>query len=368
MLKFRFNYIVFFLILKCSGVVAQATPELVLPEDKHGIVKVKRSSFSSQEEEVLHYDDLAVFVKNDRNTYTSNAIQGKHRIDGNYLTFKPYFPFEYGMNYVVRTSNKKSAKTYTYQSFQIEKERTVEQAAVVAIYPSANQLPENLLRFYIYFNTPMKKGQALKQIQLVDEEGGIDQYAFMEFKQELWSADGKRLTLLFDPGRIKRGLSTNELRGPALLAGKPYELIISGDWKDVYGQPLSISLTKKIEVVSPYHLPITLSNWRINPPRKNSHDKLTLHFDRIIDHALLSSMVTIVDEEENPINGYWEIAAEEQSVLFLPKEKWPQGNYKIIIDSRLEDVAGNNLQNLLDHHTTDKANNNKTHHYIDFKL
>ena len=29
---------------------------------------------------------------------------------------------------------------------------------------------------------------------------------FLELDEELWSTDGRRFTLLFDPGRIKRGL------------------------------------------------------------------------------------------------------------------------------------------------------------------
>ena len=48
--------------------------------------------------------------------------------------------------------------------------------------------------------------------------------------------------------------------------------------------------------------------------------------------------------------------------------KWKNGNYRIMIDSRLEDISGNNLQNLLDHVKTDDEIISKTHQYIKFKI
>ncbi|MEO1263759.1 MAG: hypothetical protein AAFZ15_33435, partial [Bacteroidota bacterium] len=236
------------------------------------------------------------------------------------------------------------------------------------IYPSASQLPENLLRFYIYFNSPMKKGFALEYIQLIDEEGNIDSHAFMEFKQELWSSDGKRLTILFDPGRIKRGVSTNILRGPALIEGKKYKLNISGIWQDVFGKPLSINTTKEFEVVGAYRQPIKIEEWSMVPPRTDSHDILSVRFDRIIDHALIQSMIKLENDESKLISGYWEILEEEQSIQFIPEKKWQKGNYRIVIDSRLEDAAGNNLQNLLDSIKTDSGNNCDEYQFIDFRI
>ena len=116
----------------------------------------------------------------------------------------------------------------------------------------------------------MKKRQALKHIKLIDEEGNIDNYVFMEFKQELWSADGKRLTLLFDPGRIKRGVSTNILQGLALIKGKNYKLSISGDWQDVHGQQLTMNTIKEFVVGNGYRQHIKTNDWFIDVPKLNS--------------------------------------------------------------------------------------------------
>lgn len=364
---FHYNLILIAWMIGTSITLAQTNLTIIPPVDPDGSIKLNLSAFTKLSEEISNYDLLAVFVKNGMDKHATNAIQGQYTKEGKYLIFKPYFPFTSDMTYIIRTKNEKLDSTYSYQPFQVRKEKIVEQAEVMNIYPLADQLPENLLRFYIYFKTPMKKGQALKYTQLIDEAGNIDRHAFMEFKQELWSADGKRLTVLFDPGRIKRGVSTNLLRGPALLEGKKYELIISGDWEDVYGQPLSTNTSKKIQVVGAYDQQIEVNNWRINKPRRNSHDAITMNFDKIIDHALLQSMIKIVNEEAKPIHGHWELEG-ERSIKFIPAAKWNQGDYTIIIDSRLEDIAGNNLQNLLDHHKTNNKNNNQTHHYINFKV
>ncbi len=368
MLESRFDFMIFLLMIFSSGVLAQTTPELILPEGVQGTVKLNISTISNQKKESLGYKDLAVFVKSKRGEDISNAIQGQYIREGEYLHFKPYFPFESGMTYLVKTKNTNSDSIYFYQSFQIGTKKRVEEAKVVSIYPSSIQLPENLLRFYIYFNTPMRKGEALKHIQLIDAEGKIDNHAFMEFKQELWSSDGKRLTVLFDPGRIKRGVSTNMQLGSALQEGNRYSLKISGAWQDVYGQPLSEKTSKEIEIVKPYRHHMLIENWTIDQPKANSDDTLTIHFDRIIDHALIQSMIKLVDAEDNLINGHWEILENERSINFISKQNWKTGKYQIIIDSRLEDISGNNLHNLLDHTKTNQEERNELHQVIEFKI
>ncbi len=363
----KFEFILFFLIINISGVVAQATPDLFLPKHQDGVVKLIIPDVLDNREHVFGYNRLAVFVKNEANEYTSNnAIKGKHTKENDFLIFKPYYPFENGMTYVIRTKSTNS-DPYSYKSFQTGKKKSVAKAKVISIYPSDNRLPENLLRFYIYFNTPMKKGEALKHIQLIDAEGKSDIHAFMEFKQELWSGDGKRLTVLFDPGRIKRGVSTNNSRGPALQQYKQYSLSISGAWQDVYGQQLSKTTNKKIEVVKAYRTKIKINEWLVKKPKANSKEDLTIHFNSIMDFALIQSMIHLKDKEKNEVLGYWEILNHEQQIKFTPEKKWRKGKYQITVDARLEDVAGNNLQNLLDHNKEDKDNTD-TYQFIDFKI
>ena len=71
----------------------------------------------------------------------------------------------------------------------------------------------------------MSRGEAYRHIRLLDATGKPVAAPFLELDEELWSDDGKRFTLLFDPGRIKRGLKPREELGPVLEAGKSYELV-----------------------------------------------------------------------------------------------------------------------------------------------
>jgi hypothetical protein len=347
---------------------SQIDSALILPTEASGTVQLNISAFTNTDAENFAYEYLAVFVVDEEERYSSLAVQGRHTIEGDYLVFSPYFAFEKGMTYVVKAKHVDTDRGHSYQSFQVGKKQAVDKAKVVSIYPSGNQLPENLLRFYIYFNTPMKKGQALKYIKLTDSAGNADSHAFMEFKQELWSPDGKRLTLLFDPGRIKRGVSTNMEMGPALLEGNQYYLTISNEWQDAYGQPLLEEKTKEFVVNNAYRQSIKIHEWVINKPKANGNNPLIIHFDRIMDHALLQSMIQIKDDEKNLVVGHWEILEQEQLMQFIPSKKWQKGNYQIVFESRLEDVAGNNLQNLLDHNQSEEENNTNTHQTTDVKI
>ena len=93
------------------------------------------------------------------------------------------------------------------------------------IYPSGADVPANLLRVYVEFSGPMGRDNALKHIRLLDESGSEVIAPFLPVEAELWTADRTRFTLLFDPGRVKRGIKPNldhgtrACRGPPVCAG-----------------------------------------------------------------------------------------------------------------------------------------------------
>jgi hypothetical protein len=73
------------------------------------------------------------------------------------------------------------------------------------------------------------------------------QEPFLE--QELWSPDGKLLTVLMHPGRVKSGLIAHDERGPILSPGEDVTLTLDGHpIKQVargageYGRPCSFGL------------------------------------------------------------------------------------------------------------------------------
>jgi hypothetical protein len=347
--------------------LAQSTLNLVLPKEPDGDVRWNVSAFSKEERANLGYYELAVFVSNTAGENSANPIQGRFFQNADYLIFTPYYPFEKGLTYTVRVRNLDTAD-YSYRAFVLETSEIHNDAQLLNIYPSADVLPENLLRFYFYFATPMKKGEVSKKIQLVDSKENIDAHAFMQFKEELWSPNGKRLTLLFDPGRIKRGVSTNLELGPALIEGNSYQLVVSGEWQDVYGQKLGTTATKTFNVGAAYRTTINISGWNVMRPEAESAQPLTIQLDRIMDHALVQSMIKLKKELNQNIEGSWEISESESVLRFTPVEEWQRGNYEILFDIGFEDIAGNNLNSLLDQSKTQQNLMNKTPYSIRFEI
>lgn len=347
--------------------LAQSTPDLILPKEPDGVIQWNVSVFSRVNRANLSYDELAVFVTHASGENSPIPVQGIFSENADYLIFTPYYPLEKGLTYTVRTKDLDTGK-YFNSPFVLESIEKRDVAELLHIFPSAEELPENLLRFYFYFNTPMRKEEALKHIHLVDSEGNTDTHAFMQFKQELWSPGGKRLTLLFDPGRIKRGVSTNLVLGPSLIEGNIYQLSISGDWQDVYGQKLGANVTKTFRVEAAYRTVIDISSWNVNEPEAESTQLLTLQLDRIMDHALVQSMIQIKTKENQNVQGSWEISESESVLHFTPVEKWQKGNYEIVLDSGFEDVAGNNLNSLLDQPKTQQHLKSRTYYSIWFEI
>lgn len=152
---------------------------------------------------------------------TKTPIAGRYTHENNVLSFTPAFGFSAGQNYVARVQE---AEDEELIPFRIPVEAAIIPAAVTEIYPSGDTLPENTLRFYIHFTVPMQPQVAFDYIKLRDASGAVDEATFMRFKQELWNEDRTRLTVLIDPGRIKREVATNVELGPALLASQQYTL------------------------------------------------------------------------------------------------------------------------------------------------
>ena len=115
-------------------------------------------------------------------------------------------------------------------------------ATVAEVYPTADSLPMNLLRMYVQFSAPMTVGDdAEKRIHLLDEKGAIVDKAFLIAAggQELWDPDHTRLTIFFDPGRIKRDLTPHEALELPLREGRSYSLTIDSSLRDAHGLSLA---------------------------------------------------------------------------------------------------------------------------------
>ena len=190
-------------------------------------------------------------------------ILGSYRIEGQVLIFQARFPLQPGLRYrAVFTS----APEPITRRFDIPKSEATVSTTVEHVYPSTDRLPENQLKFYLHFSAPMSRGEAYSRISLLDERGVPVDLPFLELDQELWDREGKRLTLLFDPGRIKRDLVPHNEVGTSIQEGKTYTLIIDRDWRDARGKSLKEDFQKVFSVVAADRETPDPESWLLTAP------------------------------------------------------------------------------------------------------
>ena len=287
---------------------------------------------------------LAVFV--DKNDRTAPAMLGTWSVEGKTLCFVPRFPLVPGLVYRVvydpaQTPGHAAAKPIEAK-LSLPKPAPKAAAAVIQVYPTAKMLPENQLKFYVHFSAPMSHGDNYQYLSLLDAEGKVVDHPFLELGEELWDPESRRFTLFIDPGRIKQGLKPREEFGPVLVEGKRYTLVIDRAWTDGEGNPLKETYRKTFTVGTAVDMKVDPKEWKLQAP-SSGREPLTVVFPRPLDHALLNRLVWVVDEKDNKVVGSVVVGDEEKRWRFIPKQQWTAGKYRLVADTRLEDLAGNNI-------------------------
>lgn len=273
-------------------------------------------------------------------------------MEGAVLVFQPQFPLEPGVTYRARY---KLAGESAEQSFTIPKPVIESTTVVERVYPTVSMLPENQLKLYIHFSAPMSKGEAFRRIHLVDDQGTEVKLPFLELEEELWDREFRRLTVLFDPGRIKRDLVPNREVGPPLKQGRKYAFVIDREWVDARGAPLKEGHRKEFSVGPPDRTPLDLKTWRVTVPEPQTSRPLQLDFPEPIDAALLQRFLDVVDVRGDLVDGKVTVDRGETRWTFTPASAWKAGSYKIEVISTLEDLAGNKIGRAFDVDTFDQV-------------
>lgn len=244
----------------------------------------------------------------------------------------------------------KAAKNDTVQQHQYHVGAAEYTAVnVVAVYPSTDKIPVNLLRFYIYFSQPMREGNFLDYIHLLDENGKEITGVFFDNQYELWNEDYTRLTILIDPGRVKTGLAAHEKMGRAFEVGKKYQLHIDKNWQTINGASLDQSFIKEFKGVAAQMEGINQSNWNVELPKSGTKTALKIHFGKALDHISAQRFIVILGKNEKRLEGKVALNEDETVLSFYPSENWQSTSYQILINARLEDIVGNNLNGAFDH-------------------
>ena len=277
-------------------------------------------------------------------------VAGRFLIEGEAAWFVPRFSFVDGMSYSLLVGSVCGAEVWDIRRPSSKGSATTE---ALAIYPTAAELPVNLLRVYVHFSAPMSEGWAARAITVSRADTGetLDD-VFLPPEPELWDAERKRLTMLLDPGRIKRGLVPNLEFGYPLVEGTTVRIAVDTAFRDATGQPLRAGAERSYSIGPALRSRIDPAAWQLNAPASGSRESLRVKFDRPLDHGLLQHCLSVQDGDGRTIEGEGETGKGEGSWRFAPDDPWEDGHHRLVVEPRLEDVAGNTPARVFDRDVT----------------
>jgi len=297
---------------------------------------------------------IRVETENVGSDLESPAVAGRYRVDADRIVFEPAFPFRPGVRYravfrpaALPGSDQSAPPDVTSAYFR--KAPPAEPATrVTAIHPSADVVPENLLKFYLQFSAPMSRGGIYRHITLRTESGQTVELPFLEIDEELWDPAMSRLTLFLDPGRIKRGVQPLEEVGPSLQAGGTYILRVDRAWQDAQGAPLVESFEKAFRVAGPDRDPPDPARWKVRPPSAGGREPLFVEFPEPMDSAITRRTLKVTGPNGDGVSGRVELQDGERRWVLVPDQPWLSGRHQLRYPSLLEDLAGNNVGKVFD--------------------
>lgn len=280
---------------------------------------------------------LALALVADDSKTPGPSMLGKYVRTSNDLSFTPRFPLRAGSTY--RANLKTAGKTASLD-YRVPMPATKAPPRVVKIYPTTDVLPANHLRFYIYFDRPMRGGKDLfKHLVLLNENRKEIDAPWLD--DEIWDEDNNCLILYIHPGRIKWGVGHHESMGPVLHEKRSYALVVRGEWTDLDGNKIGKDTIKRFRTIGEDRVRIDLSKWRPTTPKAGTRDAVVLTLPKSIDYRSLQTGLTVRNAKGKVVAGTIAIGKGETSWSFTPNQPWQLGAYRVNVNPDLEDVAGN---------------------------
>ena len=205
----------------------------------------------------------------------------------------------------------------------------------VGIEPSAAVLPANMLRVYVRFDRSARGVVQQSALVLEDGEGARMPDPFMDFGQELWSPDGRRLTVLFDPGKVKRDVEGEGVDAAPLRPGVRYRLRIG-------------TFARSFTTGRAERRPLSPVSWTVTPPA-GPRGVVSVNFHRVMDPALLVSQLRVEDDHGRVVAGVGSVSDGDGRWRFTPSARWSRSAYVVVAGGALEDICGNRVGEALDH-------------------
>ena len=307
---------------------------------------------------------IYVGVKEPKEIGDRSAILGAYEIIPGQIVFKPWVPFSEQLPYlaVFRDS--------VVYPFQFASPANRPRTKLLAIYPSSDAVPANLLKIYLRFSGPMREGEVYDRVRIYDQDDELVKNPLVPLRPELWDSSGQVVTLWLDPGRVKRALLARETHGPVLEEGRSYLLTVDSLWKDAHGQLLEVGFSKQFSVVTDDRIKPEVNTWHLTVPKSGTMDPLIITFGEAMDQATSQHAFSVWNLKKEKLAGITGLDENEKSLEFRPDKNWLSGTYRLRIYAKLEDLAGNNLNRVFDRDLSSNSEtpSNQEFHWIEFNV
>jgi len=276
-------------------------------------------------------------------------MAGRLDQDGPDWCFVPRFAFLDGTSYTVMVEGTPAAVLVRARP---ERPAVTE---VTGIRPTAAEVPVNLLRLYVWFSAPMSEGYAAGQVRIARDDGSSVPGALLPSEHELWDGSRRRLTVLLDPARIKRGLPGHQQAGYPLRSGQPFRLVVGDGFRDAQGLPLRSPAERRYEVGGEERRHVDPAAWALAVPPAGTREPLRVTFGRPLDHGLLGRCLQVRGPGLAPVDGTARTGPGERSWSLAPNRAWAAAVHHLVVDPVLEDLAGNSVSRVFDRDLTRPA-------------
>lgn len=264
------------------------------------------------------------------------------RADGVWL--RPRFPLDPTGDYCAVFDSSRLPRPSERSGLRLTAEWTgtgaVEAPRVERVLPAVDTLPANALRLYVEFSRPVFARDVHRWVRLRDET--LDTWVetpFVDLPQGLWDPRRQRLTLVFHPGRIKRGVGPNRAMGPPLEPGHSYRLTVAAPGTEDFAHRFSVAVADR--------RPVEPADWRLTPPA-SAGSALRVDFGEALDPYLVERWIWIESAAEELVEVEATVDPDGAAITLTPVDRWPRGGLDLLVDPRLEDLAGNRVAQLFE--------------------
>ena len=319
------------------------------PHNRHGAVRVtglSSSELNDLRRGALTDDDWRGLLRVTVIGLDGPPMAGKYEVTPDALVFRPAFPLDPGRRYGARFDPARLPRPrrdeIVEKTISITAPTAGPSTRVAGVWPQADMWPENLLRFYVHFSAPMSQGSAVGRVRIEDDRGQEVEGALLPLEVDLWNQDRTRVTIFFDPGRVKLGILPNRQKGRPLVRGRQYSVVVDGDWRDAAGQPLVGAFRHQFTAGPEVTSAVVPSTWTIAPPRAGTRDALVVDFPWPLDRAILRRALGVAASGASAhLGGDVEVDVGDRRWRFIPQTSWAAGAYDLVVFTFLEDPSGN---------------------------